>query len=245
MKQFFFLQSLPRCGNTLLASLVNENKHIKITANSIVPEILFQIKLLKNSELYKNFPDKKSFDNVFINIFNLYYKDWESKYIIDRGPWGTPFNLNMLKQIFNERKFIIVYRPVLESLASFIKLENPIDIEQRCDSLMHQEGIIGKYLWGIKNIIKEKESYILINYEDLIKNLNKEINNVFNFLNINDYTINIKQIKQLSINNILYDDSIYGSDLHKIRTDKIKYQKIDIGKYLSKKVIKKYSGLDI
>lgn len=245
MKQFFFLQSLPRCGNTLLSSIVNKNKNIKITSNSIVSEILFQTKLLKNNELYKNFPDKKSFDNVFMNIFNLYYKDWESEYIIDRGPWGTPFNLNMLKEIFSERKFIILHRPVLECLASFIKIKNPLDKDNYCDYLMSPVGIIGKYLLGINNLIKEKENLIFIDYKNLIKNLKNEIKNIFTFLNIKNFTIDTEKLSQFSINNVYYDDTIYNCNLHTIRTDKIEYAEIDINKYLSKNIIKKYSNSHI
>ena len=244
-KKFFFLQSLPRSGSTLLSSLVNENKNIKVTANSVVPEILFKIYSVRESKIYQNFPDENSFNNVLYNVFNLYYKNWESDYIIDRGPWGTPFNLYMLKKIFLERKFVIIYRPVLESLASFIKLENTIDKEERCNYLMNSEGMIGKYLWGIKNLIKEKEDFILIKYEDLIKNIDIELNKIFNFLNIKNYNINKKCIKQFSINNISYDDSVYHEDLHKIRTDKIEYKKIEIEKYLPKNIINKYSNLDI
>ena len=219
-KKFFFLQSLPRSGSTLLSSLVNENKNIKITANSVVPEILFKIYSVKDHRIYQNFPDEDSFNSVLYNVFNLYYKNWESEYIIDRGPWGTPFNLYMLKKIFVERKFVIIYRPVLETLASCIKIENPTNIEKSCDSLMNPDGMIGKYLWGIKNLIKEKENFILIKYEDLIKNIDNELNKIFNFLGIKNYSVDKNYIKQFSINNISYNDSVYYEGLHKIRTDK-------------------------
>ena len=43
MKKIYFLCGLPRAGNTLLGSIVNQNKNIKITANSIVPDILYYL----------------------------------------------------------------------------------------------------------------------------------------------------------------------------------------------------------
>ena len=124
-KQIYFLTGLPRSGNTLLSSIVNKNKSVKITANSILPTILYSLKELKNNNIFLNFPDHKSFDNVLFNVFNNYYKNWNCDIIIDRGPWGTPANLNILKTIFDELKFIILHRPVLEILASFIKIEKP------------------------------------------------------------------------------------------------------------------------
>jgi hypothetical protein len=32
--------------------------------------------------------------------------------------------------------------------------------------MSEEEGMIGKSLWSIKNIIKEKENHIIINYKD-------------------------------------------------------------------------------
>jgi len=45
MKEYYFLCSLPRAGNTLLGSILNQSKDIKLTANSILPEIIYQLYL--------------------------------------------------------------------------------------------------------------------------------------------------------------------------------------------------------
>ena len=77
MKDFIFLNSLPRAGNTLLGSIINSNKNVRMTANSVLPEILFTLENIKKSSIYLNFPDQKSFDNVQNSIFINYYKDWK------------------------------------------------------------------------------------------------------------------------------------------------------------------------
>jgi hypothetical protein len=74
--------------------------------------------------------------------------------------------------------------------SSFIKIEKPINIELRCHELMKIDGMIGKSLWSIKNIIKEKENYIIINYLDLMNNPLNEIKKIYKFLNI--IILNIK-----------------------------------------------------
>ena len=173
MKHIYFLTSMPRAGNTLLGSILNQNKNISVTSNSILPEIIFRLHELKYFEIFRNFPDDKSLNNVIKNVFNNYYKDWKHDYIIDRGTWGTPFNLLCLKSIIKKPKFIILYRPVLECLASFIKIEKPINVEIRCEELMSNNGVIGKNLWGINNLIKEKEDYIIIHYKNFIIKANK------------------------------------------------------------------------
>jgi len=245
MKNIFFLSALPRAGNTLLGSIINQNKNIQVTANSIVTDLLWETHKIKDFENYRNFPDENSFNSVFNNIINNYYSKWKANFIIDRGPWGTPANLFLLKQIIKNPKFVLLKRPVLECLASYIKLEKPVDIENRCFELMSNVGMIGKNMWSVKNIIEQKENYILIDYIDLIKDPKKEIKKIFKFLNIKDFKINLNNLKQFSANNISYDDSILNLDYHKIRTDKIELDKYKITDILSKKIIKQYSNLDI
>ena len=128
MKNIFFLSALPRAGNTLLGSIINQNKNIQVTANSIVTDLLWETHKIKDFENYRNFPDENSFNSVFNNIINNYYSKWKANFIIDRGPWGTPANLFLLKQIIKNPKFVLLKRPVLECLASYIKLEKPVDI---------------------------------------------------------------------------------------------------------------------
>jgi hypothetical protein len=244
-KNLFFLCGLPRSGNTLLSSIMNQNSKINFTANTILTDVLYQLHLLKENIIYKNFPDNKSLNNIIENVFENYYKNWKADFIIDRGPWGTPGNLNILKILINKPKFIILYRPVLECLASFIKIEKPINIESRCHELMKIDGIIGKSLWSIKNIIKEKETYIIINYLDLIKTPLNQIKKIYKFLNIDSFKHKIKDFNYFSVNGIKYDDSVLPSTLHTIRTDKIELNKYNIKDYLPVNIIKQYSNLDI
>ena len=158
-KKIYFLCGLPRSGNTLLGSILNQNLKINVTANTILTDVIYQLHLQKEFEIYKNFPDERSLNNIIKNVFNNYYKDWKGNFIIDRGPWGTPDNLKLLKTIIKKPKFIILRRPVLECLTSFIKIEKPNNIEQRCFELMSDEGMIGKNLNSIKNIIQIRRTF--------------------------------------------------------------------------------------
>jgi len=243
MKKIFFLCSLPRAGNTLLGSLINQNKNVKVSANTILTDVLYQLCLLQHKEIYLNFPDEKSFMNIFNNIFKNYYKDWDCNYIIDRGPWGTPVNLTILKNLIKKPKFIILYRPVLECLTSFIKIEKPVNVKERCDELMNET--IGKSLLSIKNIIKEKEDYVIINYSDLVNEPFNEINKIYKFLNIENFNHTFENIDDFSVNNVKYNDSVLSAPLHKIRTNKIDFEKYNIQDYLTSNIIKQYSNLDI
>ena len=74
-KKVYFLSGFPRAGNTLLASILNQNPEINSTAHSVVQDILFSIEKIKhNSVIYNNFPDESSIDNVSSNLFESYYR---------------------------------------------------------------------------------------------------------------------------------------------------------------------------
>ena len=247
MKKYFFLNSLPRSSNTLLGTIINQNPQVSITANTILTDVFLQLLKLKNDEIYQNFPDEKSYNNIIKNVFNNYYKDYQSKFIITRGPWGTPLNLLLLKNILGIKKpkFIILYRPVLECLASFIRIEKPLDIELKCHQLMDSNGIIGKNLWSIKNTIESKEDYIIVNYSDLVNNPKNQINKIYKFLNIDTFKHKFENFNQFTANEIQYNDDVLTAELHKIKTDKIEMDEIKIEDYLPSNIIKEYSDLDI
>lgn len=245
-KNFYFLCGLPRAGNTLLGTLINQNKEISFGANSVLAEVLYQTGLLKTSETFKLFPDEESFNNLLKGIFNSYYLNFKAENIIIRAPWGTPANFFMVNEVINKPKFIVLYRPILECLASIIKLEKPENIEIRCDQLMDQEyGIIGKNLWSIANIIKEKANYIVVHYNNLVNNPEKEIKKICTFLKVNYKKIKIKNFEQLSINGVVYDDTILNAPFHKLRTDKVKKENYKIKDILPKNIIKKYAKFDV
>ena len=54
-KKIFFLAGLPRSGNTLLTSILNQNPDIACTPNSITLEIYKKLFLLKTTDVFINF----------------------------------------------------------------------------------------------------------------------------------------------------------------------------------------------
>ena len=84
-RKLFFLVALPRSGNTLFTSIINQNSEIACTANSVTLEIMKNIFLIKMTDTFQNFPDHRSLDNVLDNVYDLYYKDWPQKIIIAHG----------------------------------------------------------------------------------------------------------------------------------------------------------------
>lgn len=245
-KKYFFLCGLPRSGNTLLASLINQNPDFIVTANSIIPTLFHAIKPVYDTKEFLTFPNYKSLDNVVRNLFTNYYQNFDCRIIIDRGPWGTPGNLEFLKRLNMNSKFIVLKRPILEILASFIRIENhktTTDIEKRCHELMSINGMIGKYYWSYKNLL-ESEDVLLIDYDNLCLKPQNTIESVYKFLNEKPYNHSYQEISQLKINGITYDDSVWLGEYHTLKTNVIAKEVYNFNEYLPESIIKEYKGLD-
>ena len=231
-----FLCSLPRAGNTLLGSIINENSRVKVSPNSICTDIIFSLNNLKKNQIYKNFPKESSLDNLIKQSLFEYYKDWNCDLVLDRGPWGTPANLEILNKIFLKPKFVILVRPLIECVASFAKLQidnknytkNNIN-KYLLELLNFESGVIGKNIWSINNIIETKQEYKIFNYSELIDNVNLFLYNLSCYLNITIEKPN--KIEQFKIDNVSYVDDI--KNLHKIKTDSISKSNYAIEDYLN------------
>ena len=253
MKEIFFLNGLPRAGNTLFASIMNQNPQVAVSANSICADMMGELFSLKKIDIFQNYPDHKSFDNVAAKVFEHYYQDWKADYIIDRAPWGMPANLNFLKHTRKNIKIIILVRDIIEILASFIKFSqrNPgsyIDrdrnrsVEEQCDGLMNKNGVIIKELIGIKHLFRpeNKGLYHMIEYHDFVAHPKKTIEGVYDFLEIPKFKHKFTNLDQFKVNGREYDDSVLGGDLHKIKTDVITSSTYDARTIIPKSIIDKY-----
>ena len=252
-KKIFFLVGLPRAGNTLLSSILNQNPDIAVTANSITPDILYNIFKIKNLSSFKNYPDHKSFNNIAHHVFDMYYKDWNYKYIIDRAPWGTPANLKILKETQKDIKIIVLVRDVIEVLASFIHWShnrndtfinryNVKTIEEKCDKLMQEDSIIKKNLKAVKHLLlpEHKDLCHLVKYNNLVKHPRRTIEGIYDYLKIPKFKHHYANLSQFRINGMKYDDTVFGEGLHQVKTDSINKSNYDGYNLIPRTIVEKY-----
>tara|TARA_R100000306_G_C4336494_1_gene123026 strand:- start:62 stop:847 length:786 start_codon:yes stop_codon:yes gene_type:complete len=253
MKEIFFLVGLPRAGNTLFGSLMNQNPDIAVTANSITGTVMGQLFELKRSEVFKNYPDHKSLNNLAYHVLDLYYKDWNQKYIIDRAPWGIPINLKLLKETRKNIKMIVLVRDVIEVLASFIRWAHKTPdafinrhkaktVEEKCDRLMRGNGLVHRGLIAIKHLLlpQNKGLYHMVEYDDLVNHPKRTIEGVYDFLKIPKFKHRFSNLDQFEVNGLKYDEAIVGEGLHTIKTNAISKSKYDAHSIIPESIINKY-----
>ena len=221
---------MPRSGNTLFASIMNQNPNVVCTANSITLEIMKDLYLLKKTDVFHNYPDHKSLDNVMDSVYDNYYKDWPQQYIIDRGPVMTKGNFELMQKHFKRPfKCIVIVRDLLDVLASYMKwyTKNPDAFpnrfnlkndDEKLSKLMNKEGGIAKDLQAIENAYNYPDICHFVKYDNLVARPQEEIQKIYKFLEIPFFNHQFQDLKQININGIGYDDRIVGRNMHTIRT---------------------------
>ena len=227
-KQLFFLVAQPRSGNTLFTSIMNQNPEIAATPNSITLEIMKDLCLLKETDVFKNYPDHRSLDNVLDVVYDTYYKDWPQPIIIDRGPVMTKGNFALMQKHFKQPfKCIVLLRDLMDVLASYMKwyTENPDAFvnrfnlqtdEEKLGMIMNKDGAVAKDLEAIKNAFNYPDMCHFVKYDYLVTQPEQEIRKVYQFIDQPYFNHKFENLDQVKVNGLSYNDTIVGSNMHKL-----------------------------
>lgn len=237
-KTYHFLAGLPRSGNTLLSALLNQNPDIYSTPLSPLPTFMWEFANTCNrSEQVNRNTENQIKAEIFLSSFmDNYYKEVEKPVVIDREKaWGTPANLNIIKQYVTPTpKIIFTVRDILEIIASFVKM-NADYLKRNADSaeyymanyrsekdlvaeyLMEPNGDIGKGLLSLASAFypENKGMFHIVEYNNLVFNPEETMAGIYDFLEMPHYEHNFKKIQKVETDN----DEVLGlpKDLHDIR----------------------------
>lgn len=254
MKDIFFLSGLPRSGSTLLGSILGQNPSFFVTPTSPLLDLLcFTNEAFNKLEKRYTFDVKVSSENVYTGIVKNFYQHIEQPYIIDKHR-GHPRNIESLKKFVTKNpKIICTNRPVSEVITSYIKLiidnnqdDNFIDNHLRHNGIPINTESRAKVLW--ENYISDPyqsmqyglktnpKNILMVNYDDIVFNINKVLNNIYDFFEMKPYLGHTTT----NIHNYCAEekDHAWGlNNLHKIRTELSKTSispKELLGEFLSK-----------
>jgi len=261
MKSFYFMSGLPRSGSTLLTALLNQNPEIHASTNSPLLDTIHYTEeyLLYNSEQYKASPNPEGTHKVLSSIAHNYYFNTSQNIIIDKSRGWVNQIEHIRDYITDEPRIICPVRSIPDILSSFLSLiqksktisfidkqiiENNIEPTNdiRCDYLMSNIGIVGQSLYALSEAFRKgnKNCLLLVEYDDLIKNPQNEMDRIYDFLSLSKYSHRFDNIISKQTEN----DNVYNlENMHKVRN---KLEKInrDNSKYLSEYIINKYNHME-
>ena len=261
MKTFHFMSGLPRSGSTLLTAILNQNPEIHASTNSPLLDTIHYTEeyLLYNSEQYKANPKPECASKVLSSIAPNYYFNTQEPIIVDKSRGWVNQIQHIQDYITPEPKIICMVRNIQDIMVSFLALieksnslsfidkglmESNLELtnDNRCEYLMSPRGIIGMSYYALSEAYRKgHQRYLLIvEYENLIQNPQRELNRIHSFLNVPFYSYDFSNVKPKENEN----DEVYGlENMHTVRN---KVQKIhrDNSKYLSEYILDKYKEME-
>lgn len=263
-KQYHFLAGLFRSGNTVLSSILNQNPDIYSSPISTLVEHMWVCHLtVQNFESTKvNSLDKQRSINMISKMTETYYSDIDNPIVFDRNKsWTNSANIEMIKTYITEKpKIIFTTRPILECIASFIAIDKNLLVREINNSNFMQDPklkenenianyLVSEYsnfgltrVWAMQSLDNpDNEGMIhVVKYEDLLSTPQETMDNIYNFLELESFKHNFKNIRKLEE----YDDAAAGfaKDLHKVRRVLGKGD-VKIEEYLTPYTIEKYKDI--
>tara|TARA_Y100001936_G_C15962115_1_gene606179 strand:- start:7 stop:1125 length:1119 start_codon:yes stop_codon:yes gene_type:complete len=220
-KKILFIVGLPRSGTTLLHQILSAHSETCGVGESIVLNIFF-FKNIVNENFLKNLKteNKFNFDNlreISLKLGKNYDYFDLNKVKIDKAP-SNFFWIGFISTLFPNSKIIHIKRNIKDNCLSIYKNLFGGNRTEWTYDITNIKKYIKIYMemmdfWKSKNIRKIYE----INYEDLVKNQEREIRNLLNFCNLNfekeclEHHKSKNPIKTVSINQSrkpIYKDSI-------------------------------------
>jgi sulfotransferase len=263
-KTYHFMAGLPRSGSTVLTALLNQHPDLYASPQTDLLELLYTLESkIPNLESYKAELLFSSYDNVIRSLPDNFYKLITKPVIIDKNRgWGTPYNWDNLRPYLNVNgKVILTMRPILEVLASFIKVAKKTELETgfapyysldlwvssyrsksdaQVESLMMLNGEIDRAILSIANLLKNHgDKVFVVWFDDLLENPQATLNGIYDFLELPRFVNDFDNIIEVDCHNDLAGYGLAG--LHDIQP-KLKKPHTAISDYLSDYVIAKYKN---
>lgn len=234
-KQFYLLAGLPRSGNTLVASLLNQNP--SFYASPISPLVDYLASLYKTA---CESPDINSTqiiepsDYAIKQFVKNYYNHIKQPVVFDRQKtWGMPNNyFNALNFIDSNIKVIFTTRSLVEVLASLITvLGDRVNVamdkanwvwkshltenDNKCDFLMSPLYDLDKLFTTYTTIRNYPDNFLIVKYEDLLDKPSEAMKDIYSFLGQEYFDHNFNKIECKET----YNEEVIGmpQNLHEVK----------------------------
>lgn len=260
-KTYFFMAGLPRSGSTLLSAILNQNPDIYSGPQTDFPRMMLAVyHQTQISESFNSGYNSEGYVNLLRKMPDNFYINTDKKYIIDKNrSWATLDNIKLLDLLSQNVKIICPVRPILEILASFVRLaeKNPDNFidkkiknipagyyrtlnDARCDLLMSDEETLQHNIFSLASVLQPQHSkkFHFIRYSDLISKPQTTLETLYDFLEIEQFTHSFENLKWESMPN---ESKVFGmSNLHFVNP-RLKASQTDIS-ILSDYVRTKYAN---
>ena len=267
-KLFYFMSGLPRSGSSLLSSILNQNPRFYSGPSSPVLSTMLLVEShFHNDELFLGYPKIKEGKKIISSIPYQYYSDVRKPIVFDKNrAWPSKIQyingyleqdariicpVRDIKDILTSLIMMIRRNPYKEGYPrinfideQLVKLNVPINDDNRCEFVASKDGILGQSIASINEAINSgfSKNLYFIEYKDLISNPEKTMRDIYSFLGEKYFDHKFTELKNIHREN---DLNTYGlEDMHEVRSE-INITSEIPENVLSEKILNKCEGMEI
>lgn len=232
MKSYYFISGLPRSGSTLLSAILRQNPDFYADIASKLPAIVSKTIDSFSRSLQEGVIDEMQRKNIVNAVFKGYYQHIDKPVIFDSGREWTS-KTHLLKHLFPYTKILCCVRDVVSILNSFEVAfsKNPLyknklldhndNVYYRCVDLMEEgKGIVYTPFLHLKEgYAANPHMILLIKYENLCKDPEKTMKEVYEFLEKPYYPHNFEDVEY---SNEIFDSACNIMNFHTVKR-KVEY----------------------
>lgn len=210
-----FMAGLPRCGSTMLVSLLSQNPRIHGAPVSGLCGIINGVYANWEKDLFHvenpNLPAKRA---VLKGILDEYFADIKKPIVIDKNrQWVS--NITLLEEVLGRKvKMIVPVRPIVEILASFesIRQDHPLELSgadaaiglggstvmARADYFSAPNGVLGMAYNATKDTVIGGflDRLLFVDYNKLTADPKRELSRIYEFIGEEPFEHDFSNIKR-------------------------------------------------
>jgi hypothetical protein len=201
VKKVYFLSGLPRSGSTVLAAILSQHPSIHATSTSnLLDTLVGTLRAWADSLSTRAQADQKKeeekIQHVLKNICETQYYDIDKPIILDKARgWADDTNMRTMSRVLGHKpKIIATVRNVEDCAASFVRIAKP----QNLDHFLLKDDLIKHLKESYQSFEKgysfAPECFLIVDYDDLMKDPNKELKRVHEFLELPEYEYDLNAI---------------------------------------------------
>ena len=201
MKKVYFLSGLPRSGSTVLAAILSQHPDLYASSTSGLLDMLVgTLRAWADSMNTKAQKDQKAAEEeiqrVLKNICNSKYEGVDKPVILDKARgWADDTNMRTMANVLGHKpKIIATVRKVEDCAASFVRIAKP----ENLDKFLVEDELITHLKESYQVLEKgysfAPECFLIVDYDDLMTDPQKELNRVHEFLELPPFDYNLNAI---------------------------------------------------
>jgi hypothetical protein len=221
---------------------LSQNPNIHAEGNSAVCQLMWDMQqsIDRSEQIKAN--NKDLTDKLVKPIPHTYYSDVKKPIVVDKcRSWTLPANMQMLNRYFdNAPKVIVLIRPMVEIVASFMSLRKTNGWHNLETGLLDDGSEpIMRSLAGVEWARKhDNGEFVFVSYDELVDNTQMTLNRIYEHCGWEAFDHNLDNI----VNIYKENDAVYGlTGQHDVRPQ-ISRRTVDIE--LSDELIDKCNRLD-